>query len=235
MKNNLNIDTSGNLELMFSVDDGTNQLIINGDVIPTTSWVGSGNYTYTVNGITYAIVKTNTNTGNLQLIQDSDYTFHFGKLQSRNNEIIDMIYPVGSIYLSVNDVNPSTLFGGTWEKIKDKFLLGAGDTYANGATGGAATVTLTENQIPSHSHSISYAQYQRGSGNLTASALEYSGSSKDTGNTGGGQAHNNMPPYLVVNMWKRVYDVYDPSGTLITSDNYALVDSSGYTLIYYNG
>jgi hypothetical protein len=51
------------------------------------------------------------------------------------------IYPIGSIYMSVNNVNPSEIFGGTWQQIKDKFLLACGDTYNNGATGGSATHT----------------------------------------------------------------------------------------------
>jgi microcystin-dependent protein len=67
------------------------------------------------------------------------------------------IYPVGSIYMSVNNVNPSTMFGGTWEQIKDKFLLACGDTYNNGATGGEANHTLTSNEIPSHNHSYTKA------------------------------------------------------------------------------
>lgn len=66
----------------------------------------------------------------------------------------DSIYPVGSIYMSVNSTNPGTLFGGTWEQIKDRFLLSAGTTYTAGTTGGAATVSLTEENIPSHRHSI---------------------------------------------------------------------------------
>ena len=49
--------------------------------------------------------------------------------------LIDAIYPVGSIYMSVNNVNPSVLFGGTWEQIKDTFLLSAGDTYNAGSKG----------------------------------------------------------------------------------------------------
>ncbi|MBR2160366.1 MAG: hypothetical protein IJ938_03530 [Clostridia bacterium] len=73
-----------------------------------------------------------------------------------NNNTFD-IYPVGSIYLSVNDVNPSTLFGGTWQQIKDKFLLACGDTYNNGATGGSATNTLAVNQLPSHTHTYDKA------------------------------------------------------------------------------
>lgn len=79
------------------------------------------------------------------------------------------IYPVGSIYMSVNNVNPSTIFGGTWEQIKDKFLLACGDTYNNGATGGSATNTLAVNQLPSHSHSYTRAT---GVGNHTLTINE---------------------------------------------------------------
>jgi len=68
--------------------------------------------------------------------------------------VVDLIYPVGSIYLSVNSTNPGTLFGGSWTQIKDRFLLSAGDTYSAGSTGGAETVTLTANNIPAHTHSI---------------------------------------------------------------------------------
>ena len=64
------------------------------------------------------------------------------------------IYPVGSIYMSINSTDPSELFGGEWEQIKDRFLLACGTTYSNGATGGEATHTLTTNEMPTHSHSI---------------------------------------------------------------------------------
>ena len=66
----------------------------------------------------------------------------------------DMIYPVGSIYMSVNNTNPGTLFGGTWEQIQGKFLLGQSSGHAGGSTGGAETVTLTTAQLPSHTHSV---------------------------------------------------------------------------------
>jgi hypothetical protein len=68
------------------------------------------------------------------------------------SEAILAAHPVGSLYWSSKNTNPSQLFGGTWTQLKDKFILAAGDTYTNGATGGAATVTLTVNQIPSHTH-----------------------------------------------------------------------------------
>ena len=67
---------------------------------------------------------------------------------------LNLVYPVGSIYWSSNNTNPGTLFGGTWTQIKDRFILAAGDYYSNGATGGAATVTLTVSNMPSHSHSF---------------------------------------------------------------------------------
>lgn len=63
---------------------------------------------------------------------------------------ISNIYPVGSIYMSVVDTNPSTLFGGTWERLKDRFLLGAGDSYTLGNTGGSATKTITKANIPNY-------------------------------------------------------------------------------------
>lgn len=63
-------------------------------------------------------------------------------------------HPIGSLYWSSQSTDPGTLFGGTWTRIKDKFILAAGDTYTNGATGGTATVTLTTNNMPSHSHTI---------------------------------------------------------------------------------
>ncbi|MCI9110213.1 MAG: hypothetical protein HFH47_00185 [Bacilli bacterium] len=71
--------------------------------------------------------------------------------ESDIQDIIDrklgIVYPVGSIYMSVIDTEPSILFGGTWEQLKDKFLLGAGDNYIAGTTGGST-------ELQEHSHSI---------------------------------------------------------------------------------
>ena len=124
------------------------------------------------------------------------------------NDLVNIIYPIGSIYMSVNNVSPSILFGGTWEQIKDTFLLSAGDTYSGGSTGGEASHTLTVNEIPNHSHSI------EGAGNVyIASGGEgmwinrpeaSTGYATWTSYVGGSQAHNNMPPYLTVFVWKRV-------------------------------
>ena len=102
-------------------------------------------------------------------------------------------YPIGSIYMSVMEVDPSKIFGGIWEQIEDVFLLGCGSKYKNGATGGEASHQLTINEMPSHSH----AQRSRG-------ATSNNNSIGSTFNTGGNQAHNNMPPYLAVFIWKRI-------------------------------
>lgn len=125
-----------------------------------------------------------------------------------NLSLLD-IYPIGSIYLSVNSTSPAILFGGTWEQIKDRFLLAAGDTYSAGLTGGEANHTLTESEMPKHSHNLpvdkAYGQeapthYDRI--NLTSGTVYNNGYASNA--TGGNQAHNNMPPYLTVYMWKRV-------------------------------
>ena len=120
----------------------------------------------------------------------------------------DDIYPVGSIYMSVNSTNPSNLFGGTWTQLEDRFLLGAGSTYSNGSTGGSATQRLSADNLPSHTH----PQYVATSGGSTSANLDYDGWVSNgkavaqgiaTGATGQGTRFNIMPPYLVVYMWKR--------------------------------
>ena len=90
------------------------------------------------------------------------------------SDLLDLIYPVGSIYMSVVDVSPSTFLGGTWERLKDRFLLGAGDTYTAGATGGSATKTIAKENLPnynlysaSHTHTFTGSSSSfSGSGNL---------------------------------------------------------------------
>ena len=119
-------------------------------------------------------------------------------------ELINLIYPVGSIYMSVNSTNPASLFGGTWEQMEDRFLLGAGSTYSAGSTGGAATVSLTIDQIPAHTHEVHSRSVYSGGGSYIGFCNEANSTkSYVTGSRGGGEAHNNMPPYLVVYIWKR--------------------------------
>lgn len=118
-------------------------------------------------------------------------------------------YPVGAIYMSVNDHNPGDIFGGEWEQIQDVFLLGCGSLYENGSKGGEATHKLTINEMPSHNHG---AVSTSGSKNTSIALYPFSMIQQNynliDGNvirpTGGNQAHNNMPPFLAVYIWKRI-------------------------------
>lgn len=131
-------------------------------------------------------------------------------LTIRGNEI----YPIGSIYMSVNDINPGILFGGVWEQIKDRFLLGAGDIYKAGSIGGEAEHTLTEEEMPRHRHPIAYDDSSRNFYTSWGESGSHTGLIQTNGDNqwqqpyadwvGGSQPHNNMPPYLTVYMWERV-------------------------------
>ena len=140
------------------------------------------------------------------------------EISSLKSDLANKLYPVGSIYMSVNATNPAELFGGTWERIKDRFLLAAGNTYAAGSTGGEAQHTLTVDEMPSHFHEHIYGvsgsqeiYFENNSGDSSGAHVgnNTSNQSSDyrsiasTGNAGGSTAHNNMPPYLAVYMWKR--------------------------------
>lgn len=83
------------------------------------------------------------------------------------NQILNMIYPVGSIYLSVVNTSPSIIFGGTWEQIEDTFLLAAGSTYSAGTTGGEASHTLSLTEMPSHIHEVRNQYIQNSLGEIT--------------------------------------------------------------------
>ncbi|MBK9580262.1 MAG: hypothetical protein IPO40_24620 [Fibrobacteres bacterium] len=124
---------------------------------------------------------------------------------------INLVYPVGSIYLSVVSTNPGTLFGaGTWVAWGSGRVpvgLDAGQTEFDTVeeTGGAKTHTLTTDEIPAHTHPYGGTVKVNGG---SASGWSASGSSKydntDTqANTGGDGAHNNLQPYIVCYMWKR--------------------------------
>lgn len=128
------------------------------------------------------------------------------------NNLLDNIYPIGSIFISTNTTNPSTYFGGKWERIKGRFLLAANDsTYKIGSTGGEASHKLTINEMPSHNHRFkawAWGYNRAGTTNYCADQSMQYDNFEDNGshiaNTGGNQPHNNMPPYLVVYIWKRI-------------------------------
>lgn len=116
--------------------------------------------------------------------------------------------PVGCLYMSFVSTSPATLFGGSWTQLKDRFLLAVGDTYKSaGLIGGKADHTLTVAEMPSHRHGASEGQFHAYTGSNGADTVSGGTNFKSiqyTAYVGGGGAHNNMPPYLAVYMWKRI-------------------------------
>lgn len=124
-------------------------------------------------------------------------------------------WPIGSIYMSVSSTSPATLFGGTWERISERFLLGASSNYTAGGTGGEFTHKLTQSELPNYSLSVTngsnvirsktgnsadaYVQTQSGGWGIP----NWESKTVTVASGGSGEAHNNMPPYLAVYMWKR--------------------------------
>lgn len=147
-----------------------------------------------------------------------------------DSHVDSKLYPVGSIYISTVSTSPASLFGGTWEQIKDRFLYSVGDTAFAGQQGGEIFHTLTVNEMPVHYHPLGrtgdHTAYAVTWGNINASveipsatavphtpgqALAganslgvFQNDDHVTANSGGGLGHNNMPPFLTVYMWKRV-------------------------------
>lgn len=149
---------------------------------------------------------------------------------SARNGLLDSIYPVGSIYMSVNSTSPSTFLGGTWVQLQNRFLLGAGSAYSNGATGGSnkhkhnykvrysayynglATIDGDDNCIKAATYDVSNNISWGGKTKVGSSSAGVNngiteGSRQTSADvyevTGTTDNVNNMPPYLVVYMWKR--------------------------------
>lgn len=133
--------------------------------------------------------------------------------------LLNKIYPVGSLYMSAKATSPASLFGGTWERIKDRFVLAAGDTYAAGSTGGEAAHTLTVDEMPEHYHRGLHIDNENGTSVLYGSNPAFLQTALDLGSTyktglyeggiftsvaGGNEAHNNLPPYLTAYIWRRI-------------------------------
>ena len=147
-------------------------------------------------------------------------------------QIMLNLYPVGSVYISADSTSPASLFGGTWQSIGGRFLLGVDETYTAGSTGGEATHTLKESELPNITGSVTsgsgaaggststgYGNFRSATGVFTTSlACMYTSDAADKNkwpssatsyqkismSFGGGASHNNMPPYLAVYMWERV-------------------------------
>ena len=173
MKNVL-FTENGEVTLLTNVDDGSNTLVIDGNEIPYYYWVGTGTYTY--GNITINKTSSDSLTSNLALKEISDRVYAFVTSKTIKNLTFDDVYPVGSIYMSINPVNPATLFGGAWEawgsgRVPIGVNTSDSDFNTVEKTGGAKTQsytptgsnsggsvsghTLTVNETPSHYHTLS--------------------------------------------------------------------------------
>lgn len=167
-------------------------------------------YTQGVSFVKKDLQVTQANIANV-----SNKAWYFVPLDTKYHgyaDMLDTFYPIGSYYeTSDTNFDPNTAWGGTWElETEGQVHVSAGTNWpvsgaANNTTdGGAQNVTLTVDQIPSHNHGAYYTGAV--SGTKRYGWFNVSGSNIDYGviNTGGGQAHNNMPPYIKVNRWHRV-------------------------------
>jgi len=129
----------------------------------------------------------------------------------KGESVLQKIYPVGGIYISTLSKNPSELLGfGTWEAFAaGRVLVGIDSTQTEfdvgGETGGAKTHTLQITEIPAHSHDFPHVAIfaAAGVGNPWAPSNTGGPAEIAMSNTGGGKAHNNLQPYIVVYIWKR--------------------------------
>lgn len=130
------------------------------------------------------------------------------------NWIVSGVYPIGSLYFNINNIDPSTYFGGTWERYgKGRVLVGVNPSDSNfstvNKTGGSATHTLTSAQMPQHSHQISAGVDSVAS---TTSGVGFPRSNSDSitdhafasNSIGSGGAHNNLMPFATCYIWKRI-------------------------------
>lgn len=203
----------------------------NADASPSSSGasIGMGAYSNDGAGIGKNAVATGQNAVQLGTGTNSnDNTLQFLTYQicdangnipaERLSNVLDIIYPVGSIYINYSSSSsPASTIGGSWTQISTgQFLLASGNGYSLGATGGAKEVTLTTAQMPAHGHQIyntnngsngSAYVAQNGTNLWGAADGTFSGwGAVNAGalrNTGGDEPHNNMPPYRVVSMWRR--------------------------------
>lgn len=125
--------------------------------------------------------------------------------------IMDAIYPVGSIYMSVNATNPSTFFGGTWERIaKGRTLVGVDEKDSDfnkpGLLFGEKTHTLTIDEMPRHNHMLKWSNEGAagsGYGTLLRPFSMTTLYSYESGDTGENKPHNNVQPSFTVYIFKR--------------------------------
>lgn len=166
-----------------------------GESMSATAYLGVGQYAF-------AMIKQGV------VLGPDSYLFD---KQSVIRPVLDFFYPVGTIYTTEDKgFDPSKRWGGTWELIKDRMIIGAGNSYAVKSTGGEATHTLTGKEIPAHNHTapirIQWYNEVRNGVMFTgwgASNAQVDYTTQYTGYAGEGHAHNNLPPYYSAYIWRR--------------------------------
>ena len=133
-------------------------------------------------------------------------------------DLLEKVYPIGSYYWSEKNTSPEDIFGGSWTKIRGRFLFASDSNHNVGDIGGEEKHTLTKDEIPSHSHQYEKFCYkvtnafrisqESGYGRYPLNIDSDKESERflytySTTNVGGGCSHNNMPPFLTANCWKR--------------------------------
>ena len=186
-----------------------NSATITGTSTLTTVDINGGAIDGTAIGATTASTVAATTITGTTVTASGNVNTTSGELQINGTNVLEKVYPVGSIYINATSAtNPGTLLGfGTWVAFgAGKVVVGLDSTDTDfdtvGETGGAKTHTLTTSEIPSHTHALDASDNPGGSG-----AIEVAGgsptSTQSTQATGGGSAHNNLQPYIVAYMWKR--------------------------------
>lgn len=127
--------------------------------------------------------------------------------------MLEVVYPVGSIYMSTSETSPAVLFGGVWERIEGSFLLASNTAHPAGSTGGAATHELTKTELPKNVTFDLEVANESTPGDVTLSSAMplYRYATRTTSYIGTlhpalpgeGTPIDIMPPYLAVNIWKR--------------------------------
>lgn len=124
---------------------------------------------------------------------------------------ISDIFPVNSVVIRYDHISPSTIYGGTWERISDRYLWATNSSGTIGATGGSGSVTLSTSQIPAHTHGwkgyVGTGAFS-GSTNVVAlfgssNASSYINNGKGPQSIGGGGSHTNHAQYIQVSVWRR--------------------------------
>jgi microcystin-dependent protein len=200
------LEVTGNAHVSTDLSVGGNLTI---NTISAAATHGLGAVTALSNTSADTVLLTNTGTslvasGNVTVGGDLDISGNLG------SSLVNLVYPIGAVYISVNSADPGTIWAGTtWVAFGEGRTLvgqGQGSGLTNRptveATGGAETHTLTENEMPSHTHSYTNSNSSsRNTGQPGSDHVGVVGAS--TGSTGGDQAHNNMQPFIVTYMWKR--------------------------------